>query len=50
MNTQVLAISSTQTAALYRPGDISLSIVHDYPVPTPGKGEVLLKVLAAGGT
>ncbi|THU97199.1 GroES-like protein [Dendrothele bispora CBS 962.96] len=42
------AVPSTQTAALYRPGDINLNIIHDYPVPKPGKGEVLLKVLAAG--
>ncbi|KAF5350811.1 hypothetical protein D9758_010404 [Tetrapyrgos nigripes] len=42
------SLPSTQTAALYRPGDVHLSIVHDYPVPKPGRGEVILKVLACG--
>ncbi|KAJ7639234.1 N-benzyl-3-pyrrolidinol dehydrogenase [Roridomyces roridus] len=35
-------------AAQYNPGDAQLTLRTDYPVPTPGPGQVLVKVAACG--
>ncbi|KAF5328118.1 hypothetical protein D9758_018387 [Tetrapyrgos nigripes] len=43
--THTHTLPKTQTAALYRPGDISLSVVHDYPVPKPGKEKLCSRLL-----
>lgn len=41
-------IPKTQTVALVRAQGQPVEIVHDYPVPTPGKREVLAKILYSG--
>ncbi|KAL0575144.1 hypothetical protein V5O48_006821 [Marasmius crinis-equi] len=41
-------VPSTMFAGLYEPGKYDLVIERHHPVPRPGKGEVLLKVVASG--
>lgn len=42
------AVADTMLAAVYEPGNNKLVLNPAYPVPTPGEGEVLLKVAACG--
>ncbi|EIW62659.1 GroES-like protein [Trametes versicolor FP-101664 SS1] len=43
-----VAVADTMLAAVYEPGHNKLVLNPAYPVPTPGEGEVLLKVAACG--
>lgn len=42
------AIADTMLAAVYEPGNNRLVLNPAFPVPTPGDGQVLLKVAACG--
>lgn len=42
------ALADTMLAAVYEPGNNKLVLDPAFPVPTPGEGEVLLKVVACG--
>lgn len=42
------AVADTMLAAVYEPGNNKLVLDPTFPVPTPGEGEVLLKVVACG--
>ncbi|KAH9858854.1 GroES-like protein [Lenzites betulinus] len=42
------AVADTMLAAVYEPGNNNLVLNPNYPVPTPGEGQVVLKVAACG--
>lgn len=43
-----MAVADTMLAAVYTPGNNSLVMNPDFPVPTAGDGQVVLKVAACG--
>lgn len=42
------AVADTMLAAVYEPGNNNLVLNPNFPVPTPGEGQVVLKVAACG--